>query len=186
MNETTYTTTAKSGKGARHGVVSELTAFLTIKPGEADALREGLHTFHERIRNAPWDVIQKIGIVDIKHVIFDDDTRVIWNTTFDTDWDPYVDDAFALIGSGPWTGWVQHVVEYDPEDWNSGRGIKRFAQAAQVPAAEYSRSIPDLTLSQVKEAQRVKEAFEKVLDTPGALEALQNPVLKPLLDVAAG
>jgi hypothetical protein len=186
MSQTTYTTTAKSGLGARHGVTSELTVFLTVKPGEADALRAGLHAFHERIRNAPWDVVQKIGIVDIKHVIFDDDTRLIWNTTFDTDWDPYVDDAFAIIGSGPWTGWVQHVVEYDPADWTSSAGIKRFAQSAQVPAAAYTRAIPDLTLAQVKEDQRVKEAFEQVLDTPGAAEALQNPVLKPLLDVAAG
>jgi hypothetical protein len=186
MSQTTYTTTVKSGKGTRHGVVSELTAFLTIKPGEADAMRAALLRFHERVRNAPWDVIQKIGIVDMKHVIFDDDTRLSWNTAFDTDWDPYIDDSFAILGSEMWTDWVQHAVGYNPEDWTNSPTIKQFLQSAQVPATGFYRAIPDLTLGQIKEAQRVKEAFEKVLDTPGAAEALQNPVLKPLLDVAAG
>jgi|SRR5690242_14132921 len=72
--------------------------------------------------------------------------------------------AFALIGSTPGKDWAQHVVEYDPADWNSGLGIERFAQAAQVPAVGYSRALPDLTLGQVKEAQRGKEAVEQVLD----------------------
>ena len=186
MSQTTYTTTVKSGKGSRHGVVSELSAFLSIKPGEADALREGLERFHAHVRKAPWEIIAKIGIVDMKHVIFDDGTRLCWNTAFDTDWDPYIDDAFALLGSEPWTDWVQHAVGYDPEDWTNNRAIKRFLQSAQVQAVGFYRAIPDLTLSQVKAAQQVKEAFEEVLDTPGAAEALQNPVFKPLLDRAAG
>ena len=186
MSQNTYTTTVKSGRGMRHGVVSELSAFLTIKPGAADAVRAALVRFHERIRNAPWDVIQKIGIVDMKHVIFDDGTRLAWNTAFDTDWDPYIDDSFAILGSAMWTDWVQHAVGYDPDDWTDSRVIKRFLQSAQTPAVGFYRAIPDLTLSQVKRAQRVMAAFQEVLDTPGAAEALQNPVLKPLLDEAAG
>jgi hypothetical protein len=31
----------------------------------------------------------------------------------------------------------------------------------------------------------LEQAFEKVLDTPGATEALKNPPLKPLLDLAS-
>ena len=133
MSQTTYTTTIKSGKGMRHGVVSELSAFLTIKPGEADAMRAALLRFHERVRNAPWDVIQKIGIVDMKHVIFDDDTRVAWNTAFDTDWDPYIDDAVAILGADSWKDWLQHTVGYETEDLSTSAAVKRYLQAAQCP-----------------------------------------------------
>ena len=42
-----------------------------------------------------------------------------------------------------------------------------------------------MTLGEVKKAQRVRAAFEQVLDDPRAAEALQNPVLKPLLEEAA-
>ena len=59
-------------------------------------------------------------------------------------------------------------------------------QSAQIPADGFYRAVPDLTLGEVKKAQRVRAAFEKVLDEPGALKALQQPVLKPLLDEAAG
>jgi len=185
MSQATYSTTVKSGRGARHGVVSELSAFLTIKPGEADALRAGLGRFHAQVRKAPWEVIAKIGIVDMKHVIFDDDTRLCWNTAFDTDWDPYIDDAVAILGADSWKDWLQHTVGYETEDLSTGAAVKRYLQAAQCPATGFYRAIPDLTLRQVKDAQQVKAAFEQVLDTPGAAEALQNPVFTPLLDRAA-
>jgi hypothetical protein len=186
MSQTTYSTTVKSGRGARYGVVSELSAFLTIKPGEADALRAGLERFHAHVHTAPWDVIAKIGIVDMKHVIFDDDTRLCWNTAFDTDWDPYIDDAVAILGVGSWADWLQHTVGYETEDFSSSAAIKRYLQSAQCPATGFYRAIDDMTLSQTKRAQEVMAAFEEVLDTPGAAEALRDPVFKPLLDKAAG
>jgi hypothetical protein len=40
-------------------------------------------------------------------------------------------------------------------------------------------------MPQIVKAQRLQEAFQQVLDTPGAAEALQHPALKPLLDEAA-
>jgi hypothetical protein len=45
---------------------------------------------------------------------------------------------------------------------------------------------PDLTLVQIYKGQRVKDAFDRVLDDPRAAEALQHPAPKPLLDEAAG
>lgn len=185
MSQATYTTTVKSGKGSRHGVVSELSAFLAIKPGEADELRAGLERFHARVRKAPWEVIAKIGIVDMKHVIFDDGTRLCWNTAFDTDWDPYIDDSITTLGIDTWVDWAQHTTEYDAEQLSTLAGVKKWIQSAQIPADGFFRAVSNLTLGEVKKDERLRTAFEKVLDEPGALEALQQPVLKPLLDEAA-
>ena len=41
------------------------------------------------------------------------------------------------------------------------------------------------TVKEIRKALRVNEAFKRVLDDPGAAEALQHPALKPLLDEAA-
>ncbi|MCV2487998.1 hypothetical protein OF117_01365 [Geodermatophilus sp. YIM 151500] len=187
MTQSTCTTTVKSGRGARHGVVSEVTAFLTVKPGEADELRAGLVRFHERVRRAPWQEVVKIGIVDMRHAVFEDDTRLLWITSFDTDWDPYIDDAVAIIGIENWQDWLRHTVEYSssPEAFRDAAAVKRSLQAAQVPATGFYRAIPDLTLAQVEKGRRIREAFERVLDDPRAAEALQHPALKPLLDEAA-
>jgi hypothetical protein len=186
MSHNSYTTTVGFGKGLRHGVVSELSAFLTIKPGEADDLRAALVRLHERLRKAPWDYIRQIGVHDMRHVIYENDTRLLWATEFDTDWDPYIDDALALIGVDSFGDWLQHTVGWDDIDHSSSQAIKRYVQSAQVPATCYYQAIPDMALGQIRKAQRITAAFEKVLDTPGAAEALQNPVFTPLLDEAAG
>ena len=186
MSQNTYATTLDNGKGVRHGVVSELSAFLTIKPGAADALREALVRLHDRLRKAPWEYIRKIGVHDMRHVIYENDTRLLWATEFDTDWDPYIDDALALIGVDSFADWLQHTVGWDAVDHSSSEAIKRYVQSAQVSATCYYQAVPDMTLGQIRRAQRITAALEKVLDTPGAAEALQNPVFTPLLAEAAG
>jgi hypothetical protein len=110
----------------------------------------------------------------------------LWATAFDTDWDPYIDDALALIGVDSFADWLQHTVGWDAVDHSSSEAIKRYVQSAQVSATCYYQAVPDMTLGQIRRAQRITAAFEKVLDTPGAAEALQNPVFTPLLAEAAG
>ena len=59
-----------------------------------------------------------------------------------------------------------------------------FVLGAQQPAAAYARNYGG-TVKEIRKAQRVNEAFQRVLDDPAAAEALQHPALKPLLDEAA-
>ena len=40
-------------------------------------------------------------------------------------------------------------------------------------------------MKEIRQAIRVNEAFQRVLDDPEAAEALELPALRPLLDVAA-
>jgi hypothetical protein len=42
-----------------------------------------------------------------------------------------------------------------------------------------------VTHTEIRKAMQVQQAFQQVLDTPGAAEALQHPALKPLLELAA-
>ncbi len=52
-------------------------------------------------------------------------------------------------------------------------------------AGNYVAAYPEPTVQQILKALAVQKAFQQVLDTPGAAEALQQPALKPLLDQAA-
>ena len=49
----------------------------------------------------------------------------------------------------------------------------------------YFNALSDITIPQAKKAQRLQQAFQKVLDNPDAEKALQHPALKPLLEQAA-
>ena len=63
--------------------------------------------------------------------------------------------------------------------------IKEFLTAYQVTAANFYMDYPGVTTKEIKQALRVQAAFQQVLDDPDAGDELQQPALRPLLEVAA-
>jgi hypothetical protein len=207
--QTNVTLSKKSGKGITDGVISELTAFFGVKPGHEEQLREALVRFTDMIRSLDLLANQKIGLRDTRHVIFDNGTRLLWTTTFETDWDPYLDDALLIVGVQHFIDWMQHVTEANeliawiesaggaealtkvgsPEFLElvqvNSSGLKKIIQSVQTPAVGYWNALAATTIPQIRKAQRVEQAFEKVLDNPEAGEVLQHPALQPLLEEAA-
>jgi hypothetical protein len=198
----------KSGKGIRDGVVSELAAFFHVKPGHEEQAQAACARFADALRAVPQLDTQKTGLRDSRHVLFADG-GLLWATTFETDWDHYLDDAMALIGVDLFIDWMVHTEEAtELTAWlqsaggvtalgnpsleerkkivaQFGGGLKRIIQSVQTPAAGYFNALGDYTVPQVKKAERVEQAFQKVLDDPAAEQALGQPALKPLLDEAA-
>ncbi|MFI7067044.1 hypothetical protein ACIBL3_39015 [Kribbella sp. NPDC050124] len=187
------TPTKKAGLGRRHGVVSELSAPLTVIEGHLDELKAASGRFNERLLQAAAHkpgYIQKIGIRYMRHIVFDDGRRLMWLTAFETDWDPYIDDALELIGMRSWVDWLQHTNEYsalglDPDTVTNAE-VKEFLQSVQVPAAAFFDSLFDVTMPEVRRFQQLGAAFEQVLEAPDAEAALRQPALAPLLEQAAG
>ena len=198
--------TKKSGKGNSHGVISEVSAYMTVKPGHEEEARAAAFRFGEMLRKSDWKDLQKTGLRDARLVNFDDGRRLMFASGFETEWDPYVDDAILVVGFQHFLDWLQHTVEaeelvasvkslagdvdendpaYAEKVKPAGAQLKEVIQKIQTPATSYFNALSDLTLPQVKKAQRLQEAFEKVLDDPAGQEALQHPALKPLLEQAA-
>jgi hypothetical protein len=209
MTTETIAFSKKSGKGTMDGVVSELTAIFGIQPGHEQQIRAACERFGQVFRNADPKVHQKTGLRDMKHVIFDNGSRLLLITTFETDWDPYINDAVTLIGVEHWIDWMQHTVEAEQlrdallrtrgldgstaarsEDLEQAvkmgsSDLKDVLQSAQVRAVYYFNDIAALTVPRIKKAVRLDEAFQRVLEDPRAAQALQQPALKPLLAEAA-
>lgn len=198
--------TKKSGKGNSHGVISEVSAYATVKPGHEEEARAACQRFGEMLRNSDWKELQKTGLRDARLVVFDDGRRLMFASGFETEWDPYVDDAILVVGFQHFLDWLQHTVEaeelvasikslagdvdendpaYAEKVKPAGPQLKAVIQKIQTPATTYFNALSDLTLPQIKKAQRLQEAFQQVLDYPAAQEALQHPALKPLLAQAA-
>lgn len=176
----------KSGKGLRSGVVSELAAFFKVVPGHEKAIREACERFAVTVSKTDPLKFQKAGMRDVRFVIFDNDTRIQMLTTFETDWEPYVDDAVMVIGPEHWRDWQQHCVGFDQfKSQPSLAVLRQQLQDNQIRAAAYYNILGDYTIPQIKKALRVEKAFQQVLDDPAAAQALQHPALKPLLEQAA-
>lgn len=174
----------KSGLGQTSGIVSELTAFLTVKEGREADLRAAAQRFNAQIDQAPREALRKIGIRNMRLVIYDDGRRLLWTTSFETDWDPYIDDALMLLGITSWTDWLQYTNEF-PGTQPTNAEVKAFIQSAQTPATAFFDALGDATMPQIWKAQQLSAAFQQVLDDPLAEEVLAHPALAPLLELAA-
>ena len=116
-------------------------------------------------------------------MLFDDDTRLAFITSFDGAWDAYMEDFFT---SGPtlalFDAVFQHVEGFD--GLPDLQAVKAFVLGAEKTAVAYQRNYGG-TVKEIRKALRVNEAFQRVLDDPEAGDAFQHPALKPLLDEAA-
>jgi hypothetical protein len=176
----------KSGIGKQHGVFSELTAFLRVRPGQTEELRAACERFEKNLKAAPRKTIESFGLSYTRLAIFDNGTRLMWITCFETDWDPYIDDSVNTFGIKTWTDWLRHTEEFpDDVDTLSSAELKKLIQSTQVPATGFFQAIPDLTMPQIEKGQRVVKALEAVADNPEGLKALKQPALEPLLNEAA-
>ena len=197
----------KSGKGITDGVISELATFWDILPGHAEEAAAASRRMIEAVHNLDPATSAATGLRDARLVVFDGGLRLLFATTFETEWDHYIDDAILVVGVGAFLDWMQHTVQgQDVVAWARTSGADKFAQgdpeweaimkkataqlkailqSCQSPAAGYFNALSALTLPQFDRMQRVEQAFEQVLDDDAAADALQHPALKPLLELAA-
>ena len=170
--------------GLSVGPTSEFSLFFRVRPGEGEAVRTALDDLQETPGYRPGDygiTIQTIH--EARFVLFDDDTRLAFVTSFDGPWDVYMEDFFT---SGPTLGLFdavfRHVEGYD--GLPDRAALRAFILGAEQTAAAYARNYGG-TVREIRKAQRVNAAFQHVLDHPQAAEALQHPALQPLLAEAS-
>src|SRR6478609_2155020 len=169
--------------GLSAGPTSEFSLFFKVKPGAGGQLREALRRLQETPGYRPGDHGMAITTIhEARFVLFDDDTRLAFITSFDGPWDSYMEDFFT---SGPTLGLFDAVFRHtEGYDGLPDLGaVKAFVLGAEQTAAAYARNYGG-TVREIKKAQRVNQAFQQVLDHPQAAEALQHPALQALLDEA--
>jgi hypothetical protein len=186
MGRSNGTLPTPAGPATRPGILvgstSEFTLFFHVKPGHEVALREAVESLQRAPGYRPGDYDLPIGTIhEARFVLFDDDTRLLFATSFDGPWDAYMED-FASKPLQLFDAIFRHVEGY--EGLPDVAAVANFVLSAQITAAGYARNYPG-TVNEIRKAVRVNKAFQHVLDDPAALEVLLHPVLKPLLDEAA-
>src|ERR671912_1928541 len=180
----TTAATGTSPPGRTVGSTSEFSLFFRVVPGHGEALRAALLELQNTPGYRPGDYDVAIKTIhEARFVLFDEDTRLAFVTSFDGPWDAYMEDFFT---SGPTLALFDaifgHVEGYD--GLPDLAAVKAFVYGAQQTAAAYARNYGG-TVKEIRKAQRVNRAFQQVLDHPEAGVALQHPALRPLLDEAA-
>jgi len=146
--------------GARLGKVSELTIIVPLAPGGAQRLRAFLRLLRGNLSQGA----DKVGTLHtMRFVFFDNDTRLLFATAYDGDWDTYIDDFVAKIPDyldiidSAWDGWPGI---HSP-------GAKDYLAKHQITAEGWYVAFPDLTVAEIKRLKRIGKAVDELLDKIG-------------------
>jgi hypothetical protein len=147
--------------GARQGKVSELTVFLPFVKGGAKRLRGFLQLLEGNFRAA--DVVGTVH--DMRFVFVDNDTKLLFATAYDGDFDPYIEDFAAKIPNAM-DLWLCNFEGYP--------GMRNPAAAAdwiakhQIAAEAWYVNSPNLTATETRKLEHVGAAVDELLDKIGS------------------
>src|SRR3984957_13145737 len=148
----------KTRPGTKAGQSNEFTLICKLKSGGAERMRKLLADGFTGERQKNTDRIATVH--DLRFVIFDNDTRVIFASTFDGDWESYIND-FATIIPDEIDLLFHECVGYPGIHSAS---IKDWIVKQQVTATAFYSAYPDATVRDVWKALKTKKALDAVLD----------------------
>ena len=141
--------------GARLGKVSELTIIVPFAPGGAQRVRAFLQLFGGNLAGA-----DDVGTVhDMRFVFLDNDTRMLFATAYDGDWDAYIDDFATKIPD------FLDIIDSAWEGWPGIRSpqAKDYLAKCRVTAEGWYVA-NDLTVAETRRLRRIGEALDEFLD----------------------
>jgi hypothetical protein len=116
------------------------TIIADVKPGRAEAIRAYGHALAEGLKADPH-LLAPLKLHYLRWVLFDDDTRFMYQGIFDTDFDKYTEDAIALFSKAGVNG-VREPGGLPRGLEDQSRGVRRVRPRAPLPELHRVRRVP--------------------------------------------
>jgi hypothetical protein len=145
--------------GLRQGKISELTSIIKLKPGGAKRLRALLDVLGNNFQGA--DLVGTLH--DMRFVFLDNDTKLLFATAYDGDWDPYIDDFATKIPD------ALDVLFCDAEGYPGmhSPAVRDWIASNQITADAWYVANPNLTVAETRRLEKVGKAVDELLDKLG-------------------
>src|SRR5215475_1442629 len=145
--------------GARQGKVSELTGIIPLEPGGGQRIRGLLDLLEGNFKGA--DVVGTLH--DMRFVLLDNDTKLMFATAYDGEWDTYIDDFVTKIPNS------MDILFCNCKGWPGIRSpaIKDWLVSHQLTADAWYVSNPNLTVAETKRLEKVGAALNEFLEKIG-------------------
>ena len=146
--------------GSRLGKVSELTIIVPLAPGGARRLRAFLGLLHGNLKRG-GDLVGTLH--DMRFVFLDNDTKLLFATSYDGEWDAYIDDFVSQIPD------YLDIIDSAWDGWPGIRspGAKDYRAKHQITAEGWYVAHPDLTVAEIHRLKRIGKAVDEFLDKVG-------------------
>lgn len=152
-------TMVKSRPGAKTGQSNEFTLISKLKPRGAERMRQLLADGFTGERQKNTDRIATVH--DLRFVIFDNDTRIMFASTFDGGWDQYIDDFGTILPDE--IDLLFH--EFEGYPGINSPDIRDWIVKQQVTAVGFYSAYPEASVRDVWKALKSKKALDALLDT---------------------
>jgi hypothetical protein len=139
------------------------TIIAKVKPGRAEIIRNHGNTLAKALEADPY-LLAPLKLHYLRWVLFDDDTRFMYQGIFDTDFDKYTEDAVALFTKAG-VDTIFENLEGFPMDWKTNpEAFVRFVRDHHCPSFVEIGEYPYFTADEIKKALKVKSALSEMLD----------------------
>jgi hypothetical protein len=139
------------------------TIIANVKPGTADAIRGYGFKLAKALESDP-QLLAPLKLHYLRWLLFDNDTRFMYQGIFDTDFDKYTEDAVALFRKAG-VDTVFENLEGFPADWKTNtEAFIQFVREHQCNSFMEYGEYPYASSDEIKKALKVKAALSEMLE----------------------
>jgi hypothetical protein len=139
------------------------TIIAKVKPGTAETIRAYGPKIVAALEGDPA-FLAPLKLHYLRWVLFDDDTRFMYQGIFDTDFDKYTEDAIELFKKAG-LNTVFENLEGFPADWKTNPdAFMTFVREHQCPSFMEYGEYPYVSADEIKKALNLKAAFTGMLE----------------------
>lgn len=134
-----------------------------VKAGREQNVREYGTIIANAIDEHPY-LLGPLKLHYLRWVLFDNDTRFMYQGIFDTDFDKYTEDAVALFSQSGVTTVFENLEDF-PMDWKTNPdGFIKFVRDHQCNSFLEYGEYPFVSSTEIKKALKLKASFEDMLE----------------------
>src|SRR6478609_8692655 len=139
------------------------TLIAKVIPGREEIVRNYGNIITEALKGDPH-FLAPLKLHYLRWVLFDNDTRFMYQGIFDTDFDKYTEDAVALFSKGGITTIFENLEGF-PSDWKTNApAFIKFVRDHQCNSFLEYGEYPYVSADEIKKALKLKAAFSEMLD----------------------
>jgi hypothetical protein len=139
------------------------TIVANVKPGKAEAMRSYGGRLAKALEPDPF-ILAPLKLHYLRWVLFDNDTRFMYQGIFDTDFDKYTEDAVVLFGKAGIDTAFENLEGF-PVDWKTNTpAFIKFLRDHQCSSFLEYGEYPYFTGDEIKKALKIKAALAEMLE----------------------
>ena len=139
------------------------TIIAKVKPGKADAMRAYGERLAKALEPDPY-ILAPLKLHYLRWILFDNDTRFMYQGIFDTDFDKYTEDAVALFRKVGIETAFENLEDF-PMDWKTNTpAFIKFIRDHQCPSFLEYGEYPYFSSDEIKKALKMKAALTEMLE----------------------